>query len=118
MSTMAARGTPNNMLRGGTSVPPMEIMKQVEQEEDSSSSYVSTDPEEYMDAEYREAQAQALNEFNKKLRTPAHGKKKKKKSKKKRNRLTGGSALDQNMNEMSESNFGTIKDNTGASIGT
>lgn len=70
---MAARGTPlafSNTAGG----PPLDGVQQAENEE-SSSSYVSTDPEDYMDPEYREAQAQALSEFNRKQR----GKKKKKK---------------------------------------
>jgi hypothetical protein len=63
-----------------------------------------------MDPEYREAQANALSEFNKKTRD-IRGKKKKKKSKKKRNRQTAGSAIEENINEIPESNFKVIKDN-------
>lgn len=63
-----------------------------------------------MDPEYRDAQAKALQEFNKKQRD-IKGKKKKKKQKKKKNRTnTGGSAIDENLNEIEESKFGNPVD--------
>lgn len=71
-----------------------------------------------MDPEYRSAQAKAIQEFNKKQRElkSQYGKKKKKKTKKKK-RNTGGSAIDQNLNEIDESHFGTIKQSDiGASL--
>lgn len=61
-----------------------------------------------MDPEYRDAQAKALSEFNKKQRDIKGKKKKKKKQKNRKNRTnTGGSAIDENLNEIEESKFGS-----------
>ena len=46
-----SRATP---IAGGGTIP-REVLQQAQIEEDSSSSYESTDPGEYLDPEYREA---------------------------------------------------------------
>lgn len=73
-----------------------------------------------MDAEYIQEQAKAIQEFNKKQREikAQYGKKKKKKTKKKKPKnTTGGQAVDQDLNEVDASAFGTIKaSDIGASI--
>lgn len=61
---------------------------------------MSSDWDDWQDADYIEEQRAALKEFNTKqreIKNSHHAKKKKKKGKKKKRGLTGGDALDMDM---------------------